>query len=107
MEQNYEMVVVSDPDQSEADRQDLIKEIQKTIEVDKGKIIGIDEWGKRELSYPINKKFQGYYFVISFKGGAATPQKLTAKLRLAENLLRVLLVKGEGEKKEEKVKVIA
>ncbi|MDP2720842.1 MAG: 30S ribosomal protein S6 [bacterium] len=107
MEQNYEMVMVSSPDQNEADRQELIKEIQKTIEADKGKIIGIDEWGKRELSYPINKNSQGYYFVISFKGSAATPQKLTAKLRLAENLLRHLIVKQEGDKKEEKVKIIA
>lgn len=98
MVQEYELVVVSKDDLSETSRNELIEQVKKLIVAEKGEIINIEDWGKRELAYEIKKNNHGFYTLFTFKGNSKTPQGLNAKLKLFEELLRFLIVRKEEEK---------
>ncbi len=38
-----------------------------------GTVSEIDEWGKRRLAYPINDLWEGYYVLMTFTAGDASP----------------------------------
>ena len=49
-----------------------------------------------KLAYPINYKTEGYYVLMTFVSGPAFPRELDRKLRIAEGVMRSLIVcKGE------------
>jgi small subunit ribosomal protein S6 len=92
---DYELVLVIDPDLTGADQKKLISKIKKIIQELKGKVGKTDEWGKRELAYPIKKKNLGYYFLLAIKLPPEGPGQIEGKLKLEEQLIRYLLVKKE------------
>ena len=49
-------------------------------------------WGTRKLAYPINYKTEGYYVLMTFVSGPAFPRELDRKLRIAEGVMRSLIV---------------
>lgn len=92
---DYELVLVIDPDLAEGDRKKEIAKVKKIIEDLKGKVEKTDEWGKRELVYPIKKKKVGYYFLLAIKLPNKAPAQVDSKLKLEEEIIRYLLVKKE------------
>ncbi|MBU3956809.1 30S ribosomal protein S6 [Patescibacteria group bacterium] len=92
---DYELVLVIDPDLAEGDQKKEIAKVKKIIEDLKGKVEKTDEWGKRELVYPIKKKNLGYYFLLAIKLPVKTPVEVDNKLKLEEKIIRHLLVKKE------------
>ena len=104
MEHEYEVVVVMREDTSDSDRKNLLDQIEKTIESEKGKVISTQDWGKRELAYKIQKNSHGFYSHITFKSNSKTPQSLNSKFKLTSELLRYLILRKESEKTKGKEK---
>ena len=103
MTEDYELVIVARGDLEESTRSNLLEQIKKAIEAEKGEIINIDEWGKKALSYEIKKNKEGFYYLVNFKGDAKTPSVLSSKFKLIDELLRYLIVrKKEGKVKSKK-----
>ena len=58
--------------------------------------VEVEEWGSRKLAYPINYKTEGYYVLMSFTSEPSFPRELDRKLRIADGVMRSLIVcKGE------------
>ena len=92
---NYEVVYVLDPAQGEENTAALVAKF-KTLVEQNGTLAEVEEWGKRHLAYPINYKTEGYYVLMTFVSGPAFPRELDRKLRIAEGVMRSLIVcKGE------------
>ena len=62
-----------------------------------GEITAVEQWGKRQLAYPIQKQPNGYYVVAQFTADPAVLPELERVLTLEEDLLRYLIVLSEGE----------
>lgn len=62
-----------------------------------GEITASDHWGKRQLSYPIRKRQNGYYVVSQFRAPVEALPEFERLLKLDEELLRYLVVLHEGE----------
>ena len=92
---DYELVLVIDPEVSGEGQKKLINKVKKIIEDLKGKVEKTDDWGKRELAYPIKKKNLGYYFLLAIKLPSTVPAQIENKLKLEEKIIRYLLVKKE------------
>ena len=58
----------------------------------------MNDWGKRELAYPIKKQSHGHYSLVTFKGNPNTPQAIKSKINLDEAILRYMVVRTEEEK---------
>ena len=92
----YEVMYVIDTALEEQARTDLINRFSGLVEANGGQVDRVDEWGKRRLAYAINYKTEGYYVLMTFVSGPAFPRELDRKLRIAEGVMRSLIVcKGE------------
>ena len=92
---DYELTLVINPEISGEERKKLLTQIKKIVEGLKGKIGKTNDWGKKELAYPIKKQNLGYYFLLVVKLPEKAPSELDKKLRLEEKIMRFLLVKRE------------
>ena len=60
----------------------------KAIISENGEISGINEWGKRRLSYPINDKTEGYYVLVTFTAPTDFPAELERIFGITEDVMR-------------------
>ena len=100
MVHEYELVIVAAGDLKDSDREVLVAQIKKVIEVEKGEVTNVEDWGKRELAYDIKKNASGFYTAFTFKGNSKTPGAVSSKLALFEELLRLLIVRKGSQKTE-------
>jgi small subunit ribosomal protein S6 len=56
----------------------------------------IDVWGRRRLSFEINKKTEGIYAVIDLQATPAAVAELDRQLRLNESVLRTKVIRPEA-----------
>lgn len=94
----YEMMMIIDPDIDEEKRKELYKKIEDLIKEKDGEVININDWGLRELAYPIKKKNSGFYTVWEFKSGPDLPIHLRNQMRLIKEVYRVMILKKENVK---------
>ncbi len=60
-------------------------------------VTAVDQWGMRQLAYEVKGQHQGYYVVAQFTAEPSAIGELERVLKLDEELLRYLVVFGEGE----------
>lgn len=96
---DYELTLVIDPDLTSENQKKLVTKTKKIITDLKGKVGKTDEWGRKELTYPIKKKTLGYYFFYETELPQKAPAEIEKKLKLEEGIIRYLLVKAEKPKK--------
>ena len=69
-----------------------------TLIAENGKIIKIDEWGKRRLAYPINKVNEGYYVLVTFTGAPEFPEELERLFGINDAILRSMTTVAVAKK---------
>ncbi len=95
---DYEIVYIFDsalPEESVGQKLDRFHGM--LTEADGGEVTAVDEWGKRQLAYPIAKKTSGYYVVAQLRTDVGLLPEFERALKLDEDVLRYLIVLHEGE----------
>jgi len=102
----YELMILLDPFLEEAEHAALVEKAQEQIKRRGGNVTAVDPWGKRRLAFPIEKKQEGYYALLSFEGEIAGGElsELERTLRLDEKVMRVMVTRIPAPKKPRKVK---
>jgi small subunit ribosomal protein S6 len=93
----YETIFILDPSIGDEKIESEIKKVDDYIQGHGAKVLRLDRWGMRRLSYPIAKKTQGYYVFILFEGENNLPKELERFYSLNESCIRFLTVKSETE----------
>lgn len=104
MNQNYELVVILDPEIIGAEQEKLLDKIKKLIGDKAGTIESFKELGKKEMAYSIAKKSTGFYFYFKFTSSTDQIASVKQKLQLDEKVLRYLLSVAGGEQMPRKIK---
>lgn len=60
-----------------------------------GKVISVDDWGKRRLAYPINDLTEGYYTLINFEAPSDFPAELDRVFNITDGLMRSIIIAKE------------
>ena len=94
----YELVYVIDTALDDDARKVVIDRFNGMIEQEGGKVLKVDEWGKRRLAYPINYKTEGYYVLVNFESEATLPREIERTMQIAESILRYPIVKVEEKR---------
>lgn len=89
---NYEGMFIVNPQLSDGDTEKLVDVIQEEIKKNNGEIINVDNIGRQHMAYPIKKFQDGYYLLIQFKGEGSLVEKIKAKYRINDNVLRTLIL---------------
>ena len=94
---HYEIVFIVHPDQSEQVPA-MIERYRNTITQGGGTIHRIEDWGRRQLAYPIQKVFKAHYVLMNIEVANETLQELEHAFKFNDAVLRHLIVlKNEAE----------
>lgn len=91
----YETIFILSPELDEENKTNLVEKFKKLITENGGEITNFDEWGKRKLAYPINKKSEGYYVLMNFNAEVNVPHELERVYKITDGVMRYLIVKTE------------
>ncbi len=91
--QDYELMVIFTPVLAEEDYKNAQKKFTDFIKDNGGQIVHHDAWGLRSLSYPINKKTTGLYFVLEYQAPSDTNAKLEIQMNRDENIIRHMVTR--------------
>ena len=83
---HYEIVFLVHPDQSEQVPA-MIERYRALIET-KGKIHRLEDWGRRQLAYPINKILKAHYVLMNIECDAEILEELKSAFRFNDAVLR-------------------
>ena len=92
---HYEIVFLVHPDQSEQVPA-MVERYRSTIETAGGKIHRLEDWGRRQLAYPINKVHKAHYVLMNIEVDGETLAELESAFRFNDAVLRDLVVKRKG-----------
>lgn len=93
MSNKYEVVYIIDASVEDEARKGVIEKFNTLITDNGGTIIDIDEWGKRRLAYPINKKTEGYYVMMHIESAPEFPRELERNFQISDDVVRYLVIK--------------
>ncbi len=88
---HYEVVFLVHPDQSEQVPA-MIERYRATIESGGGAIHRLEDWGRRQLAYPIQKMHKAHYVMMNIECGTATLEELSSAFRFNDAVLRNLII---------------
>lgn len=88
---HYEIVFLVHPDQSEQVPA-MVERYRATIEAAGGKIHRLEDWGRRQLAYPIQKVLKAHYVLMNIECGQDVLEELTSAFRFNDAVLRNLVI---------------
>ncbi len=89
---HYEVVFLVHPDQSEQVPA-MIERYRSMIESAKGSIHRLEDWGRRQLAYPLNKVHKAHYVLMNIECELDTLRELESAFRFNDAVLRSLVIK--------------
>ena len=92
---HYELMVILDPSLEERTVAPSLDQYLNVIRTAGGSVEKLDVWGRRRLSYEINKKTEGIYAVIDLTAEPATVKELDRQLTLNESVLRTKVLRPD------------
>ena len=92
MTNHYETVIIFSPLLSDDDVKREVSKYNKMVTDGGATIVEERHWGLRQLSYPIEAKSNGIYYIMEFAGPGALHQKLEVEFKRNENIMRWLTV---------------
>ncbi len=92
---HYEVVFMVHPDQSDQVPA-MIERYRSMIESAKGAIHRLEDWGRRQLAYPINKVHKAHYVLMNIECELDTLRELESAFRFNDAVLRSLVIKRKN-----------
>ncbi len=109
---HYEIVFIVHPDQSEQVPA-MIDRYKAMVTQGGGKVHRIEDWGRRQMAYPIQKVFKAHYVLMNIEINQATLDELEHAFKFNDAVLRHLTVQKDAAEtgpspmmKEEKSKSV-
>lgn len=88
----YESTVIINASLDDAQVEAITTRISETITKNGGNVSALNKWGRKRLSYPINKKTNGFYVNYEFTAPAEAIAVLERSYQLDEMILRYLTI---------------
>jgi small subunit ribosomal protein S6 len=89
----YEIMIILDPDADEEQQQEILERVQQLIRDSGGAVEHVDDWGRRKIAYPINKRGDGRYVVITSAGAPGSLDEIGRVLSISDVVLRAFFVR--------------
>lgn len=91
---HYEVVFMVHPDQS-SQVPTMIAKYREIIESKGGKIHRLEDWGRRQLAYPIQKLHKAHYVLMNIETGTEALAQLQESFRFNDVVLRNMIIQED------------
>src|SRR5262245_38932270 len=95
----YDIVVLVTPDLNEEHAAKVTADYRKILSDGGGEIVKDEPWGRRRLSFPIERKREAYYHYFQVSAEPALVAETERRLKLSDQVLRHLAVRADEEQK--------
>lgn len=92
MSRHYEVVFLVHPDQSEQVPA-MVERYKALVEGGNGKIHRLEDWGRRQMAYPIQKVHKAHYVLMNIECDGETLNELEHAFKFNDAVLRHLTIK--------------
>jgi small subunit ribosomal protein S6 len=89
---HYEIVFMVHPDQSEQ-VPGMVERYTATIQKDGGQVHRLEDWGRRQLAYNINKVHKAHYILMNVEASNDAMDELTTTFRFNDAIIRNLVIR--------------
>lgn len=95
-------MIILNPDADEEQQQEILERVQQLIADGGGRVDHVDDWGRRKLTFPMEKRPDGRYVVITCEGEPTSLPEIERVLSINKQVaLRALFIRlnrGEAER---------
>ncbi len=92
----YETLILITPDLTPEELEQAKSKITDVVEKMEGKILRFEDWGNRQLAYPVKRQLRGHYLLLEFMGQPDLLNEVERQMRLDERFWKFLtLVKDK------------
>lgn len=88
---HYEIVFLVHPDQSEQVPA-MVERYRSIIESAQGRVHRLEDWGRRQLAFPINKVHKAHYVLMNIECSLETLRELESSFKFSDAVLRSLVI---------------
>ena len=99
----YETLLLLSPELPGDDRKTIVDGLTGIIEREQGQILEVDDWGMKNLAYPVNKVMRGYYVRLEYAAQGPVVQELERNIRITEGVFKFVTVQLEKDYQPEEV----
>ena len=92
---HYEIVLLVHPDQSEQVPA-MLERYKGLIATGDGTVHRLEDWGRRQLTFPIAKVHKAHYVLMNIECDSKTLSELTGSFRFSDAVLRHLVIKMDA-----------
>ena len=97
---HYELVLLVHPDQSDQ-VVGMVERYIKLVQDNNGVIHRLEDWGRRQLAYPINKIHKAHYVLFNIETDGETLAELEELFRYNDAIIRSLVMRRDDPVTEE------
>lgn len=91
----YELAFVVNAKIEDDARTATVEKAKEYITRAGGTVTEVEEWGKKRLSYEIQKMTEGFYYFIQFEAESNVPAAVEQDVRIMDNVLRFLCIRKD------------
>ncbi len=92
---HYELMVILNPDLEEKSVAPSLDQYLGVVRDGGGSVEKVDIWGRRRLSFEIDKRWEGIYAVVDLVAEPATVKELDRQLNLSETVMRTNVLRHD------------
>ena len=92
---HYEVVFMVHPDQSEQVPA-MVERYRSMIESDGGSIHRLEDWGRRQLAYPVNKVHKAHYVLMNVECTNGALDGMTSAFKFNDAVIRHLVIRRDA-----------
>lgn len=95
----YELVYIVSPEATDEQVAALHEQVEGTVQRLNGTLLKTENWGRRKLAYDIAHHKEGVYVLEVIEGGGELMKELDRRLKVADEILRHLIVRVDEEER--------
>jgi small subunit ribosomal protein S6 len=96
----YEFMFILDPTLDDAASLAVVERVEEIVKGQGGEIVSLKPWERRRLAYPIAGHHEGLYILCYFDAPPASIKGIESRVRLAEGVLRFIVLRTDKESRE-------
>jgi len=93
----FETLLLLSPELSADNREGIINALTAIIAREKGVMVEVDNWGMRDLAYPVRKLMRGYYVRLVYNAPPELIAELERIVRITDGIFKFVTVKLADE----------
>jgi len=89
----YETLLLFSPELTVENRKEILENLAAVVAREQGQTLVLDDWGSRELAYPVQKLTRGHYVRLEYAGVGPLVAEMERNIRITEGILKFVTVK--------------